>query len=229
MTDDQAAEIAALPSMQALPLKRRFFAMRYVNTQNGADACRQAGYKENPRHDQQISVTARRLLGDAAVALAVREGLAVKWRALAIGADEVIARASRIARHDHRKLLHAAQASTMLESLDDDTAEALQGVRVRREVDKHGALKAETIEYRVASKLGALELLARYHRLLSVDATVADFGLSFADAMERAGRRAVLRDQAAGAPDAIVSDAGQADTSGAASAAAEDFARGHGT
>lgn len=155
---------------------------------------------------------------------AVREGREIMWRSLAMGPGEVLARLARIARHDHRKVL----GSLDLTSLDDDTAEALSGVKRREEVDKQGVVKARTIEVRVASKVQALEVLAKYHRLLQPDQTAGDFGLTFADAMERAGRRAGLRDSAANAEDAIVSHT-QSDPSGLPSEAAQQFIEGSGT
>jgi phage terminase small subunit len=225
MDVETAAQIAALPSVQALPVRKRLFALSYIVSSNGAKACRDAGYKENPKHDQQLSRQAGRLLGDGAVAAAVREGQAIRWRALQMSADEVLARASRIARHDHRKVIEQASKSRDLAALDDDTAEALQGVKVRRELDKHGNVKAETVEYKVASKLGAIELLAKYHRLLANDASVGDFGQAFADAMERAGNRASLRASANAAEDAIIPST-QGAPDALASEVAEDFARG---
>lgn len=225
MDTQVAAEIAALPSIQALPLRKRFFALSYIRCQNGAKACREAGYKVNTKSDSQLSTQAGLLLRKTEVDLAVREGLTLKWRALQMGPDEVLARAARIARHDHRKVIEEASTKRDLRDLDDDTAEALQGVKIRREIDKHGNVKAETVEYKVASKLGAIELLAKYHRLLQPDSAAGDFGATFADAMERAGRKASLRDSAAGAEDAIINPT-QTDQQGLPSEAAEQFIEG---
>lgn len=236
MDIETAAEIAALPSIQALPLRKRFFAMAYIgNGGNASQAAIDAGYKPDRTErtkGSQIAGTGGRLLRDPQVALAVREGLALKWRALVMQPDEVLARVARIARHDHRALLRVAQSDPTLASLDDSHAEALQGVKIRREIDKHGAVKAETVEYRVASKLQALELLAKYHRLLQPDVAGGDLGVAFAEAMDRAARRAALRDAAAGAEDAIVgsdSSSPQAlrpPAEGVASAAVDQFAQG---
>ena len=221
MNVETAAEIASLPSIQALPLRKRFFALAYVRSQNGAGAAEEAGYKPGKKAGAQLSVQAGRLLRDETVASAVREGLALKWNALVMQPNEVLARIARIARHDHRKV---EQASSLAD-LDDDTAEAVQGIKRRVEYDKHGARKAETIEIKVASKLGALEILAKYHRLLQPDQTAGDLGAAFADAMERAGRRASLRDSTADAEDAIVSG-GNASGEGLPSAAVEQYVEG---
>lgn len=235
MDTETAAEIASLPSIQALPLRKRFFALAYIRSQNGARSAEEAGYKPGKKAGAQLSVQAGRLLRDETVALAVREGLALKWRALVMQPDEVLARVARIARHDHREVMRLAQSDSSLASLDDDTAEALQGVKIRREVDKHGNVKAETVEYRTASKLQALELLAKYHRLLQPDVAGGDLGVAFAEAMDRASRRAALRDAAAGAEDAIVgSDSSSPESpealrppaEGVASAAVDQFAEG---
>lgn len=228
MDTETAAEIASLPSIQALPLRKRFFALAYIRSQNGARSAEEAGYKPGKKAGAQLSVQAGRLLRDETVALAVREGLALKWRALVMQPDEVLARIARIARHDHRRV---EQASSLAD-LDDDTAEAVQGIKRRIEYDKHGERKAETIEIKVASKLGALELLAKYHRLLQPDVTGGDLGVAFAEAMDRASRRAALRDAAAGAEDAIVgSDSSSPEAlrppaEGVASAAVDQFAEG---
>lgn len=231
MDIETAAEIAALPSIQALPLRKRFFALAYIRSQNGARSAEEAGYKPGKKAGAQLSVQAGRLLRDETVALAVREGLALKWRALVMQPDEVLARVARIARHDHRRV---EQASSLAD-LDDDTAEAVQGIKRRIEYDKHGERKAETIEIKVASKLQALELLAKYHRLLQPDVAGGDLGVAFAEAMDRASRRAALRDAAAGAEDAIVgSDSSSPESpealrppaEGVASAAVDQFAEG---
>lgn len=231
MDEATVEAILALPSVQALPPRRREFVLAYIRTQNASAAARAAGYRDNPRHSQQIARAGGRLLADCAVSAAVREGLAIRWRALLIGPDELLARASRIARHDHRRLLQAAAADPTLSTLDDDTAEALAGVKVRREVDKHGAVKAETVEYRTASKLQAIELMARVHRLIGADPTAGDVGAAFADAMARAAHRAALRDAAAGADDARVIEhadapALQSSSDRVSSAAADQFAEG---
>lgn len=234
MDTETAAEIAVLPSVQSLPLRKRLFALAYIgNGGNASQAAIEAGYKPDRTErtkGSQIAGTGGRLLRDPQVSRAVREGLAIKWRALAMGADEVLARTARIARHDHRKVMSVSVRDSSLASLDDDTAEALQGVKIRREIDKHGNVKAETVEYKIASKLQALELLAKYHRLLQPDVAGGDLGVAFAEAMDRASRRAALRDAAAGAEDAIVeSDSSQALRSpaeGVASAVVDQFAEG---
>lgn len=199
-----AADILALPSVQALPIKRRFFALSYIHSQDGQKAIEEAGYKPSlKRGALQSSASGRagRMLRDGKVALAVREGIDLKWRSLAMGPGEVLARIARIARFDQRKL----EGVSDLSLLDDDTAEALQGVKRREEIDKNGRVTGRTTEVKIASKLSALETLAKYHRLLSVDSTVGDLGSVFAEAMDRAGRRDALRASAGGAVDAIVS------------------------
>lgn len=218
------AEIAALPSIQALPHRKQFFCLGYIAHQNGAKAVEDAGYKIGIGRSQ-ASTQAGRLLRNADVALAVREGLALKWQAGVMSASEVLTRLSRISQHDHRKVMRAAVLDTTLQNLDDDTAEAVQGVKIRKEFDKHGAVKAETTEYKIASKVSALELMARYHRLLQMDTTAADFGSAFADAMDRAQNRSRLRDAAAGATDAIITPAANA-ASDSSSGSGDAFAKG---
>jgi hypothetical protein len=111
--------------------------------------------------------------------------------------------------------------ASALATIDDDTAEALGGVKIRVEKDKHGAVKAETVEIKQASKIAAIELLAKYHRLLQADVSADDFGVCFAQAMERAARRASMRDAAEQADDAVV-----VERSAVASGAGDAFADG---
>ncbi|MDF0750289.1 terminase small subunit [Marinobacter sp. 71-i] len=77
--------------------------------------------------------------------------------------DRVLREVARIGLFDGRKLFRADGNPIPIHELDDDTAAAIAGVKVRREMSHEGDEELSTvIEYKIADKNSALEKLMKY-------------------------------------------------------------------
>lgn len=77
--------------------------------------------------------------------------------------ERVLTEIGRIAFFDARKLLDADGRPLPIDKLDDDTAAAIAGVKVRRVLDEGKDGEVATItEYKIADKNSSLEKLMRY-------------------------------------------------------------------
>lgn len=77
--------------------------------------------------------------------------------------DRVLREIGRIGLFDGRKLFRADGNPIPIHELDDDTAAAIAGVKVRREMSSDGDEELSTvIEYKIADKNSALEKLMKY-------------------------------------------------------------------
>lgn len=89
-----------------------------------------------------------------------------KTDAVASGADitqeRVLREIARIAFFDGRKLTDSDDNPIPLNMLDDDTAAAIAGVKVRRVVDDENGNASTVIEYKIADKNSSLEKLMKY-------------------------------------------------------------------
>lgn len=129
---------------------------------NASDAYVRAGFKPS-RHN------AARLITRDNVATAIAERLGSRLRTLQMDGDEALEGISRIARADVRKVLTEAGDVRPIHELDDDTADAIQSIKVveRRVpdgVDEHGKIKYEveyTKEFKFYDKLDARKTMAK--------------------------------------------------------------------
>lgn len=141
------------------------FCREYIVDLNMTQAYIRAGYSE-----EGAGNNASRLMSDDRI-----RSLCAKFaqdRALRTqtDADTVVSQVARLAKSDIRKIVHKSGALKRIEELDDDTAAALQSVKVTKrlsgEVDEEGRpIYEDVVEYKLADKKGALDLLGKHMAL----------------------------------------------------------------
>jgi phage terminase small subunit len=160
-------------SMSGLKPKQQRFVAEYLVDLNASQAAVRAGYSQ-----RNSNVVGPRLLASVGVAAAVAQGLKRLLDKPLSQAERVIAEAVRLANSDVRKLFDEGGRLKAVTDLDDDIASAVASVRVteRKLPGKDGEVEV-TKELRFWDKPAALNLLAKYHKLLTekleVDAKVA--------------------------------------------------------
>lgn len=148
----------------ALDPKELIFVECYtgISKFNASDAYLRAGYKGKPG---QCSGLAARLIARDRVAKAVADRLGSRLRTLQMDGDEALEGISRIGRADIRKVLDEAGNIRPIDSLDDDTADAIQSIKVvERRVPTGNGKETEveyTKEFKFYDKLRARELMAK--------------------------------------------------------------------
>ena len=133
-----------------------------VSKFNAADAYGRAGFKAVGNSKRSNS---SRLLTKDRVAAAIAERLGKRLQTLQMDGDEALEGISRIGRADIRKVLDAEGNIRPIDSLDDETADAIQSIKVvERRVQAPGGKGTEveyTKEFRFYDKLRARELMAK--------------------------------------------------------------------
>lgn len=137
------------------------FVAEYLVDLNATRAAIRAGYRR-----RNADVTGSRLLRNARVAAAVSEAAEPKLRRLEFDADCVLQEAAKIAFGDIRKLFDAHGSLRPVHVLDDVTAAAVASFEVQSRRLGKGRPCMTVTKVRVADRLRALELLARYFGLL---------------------------------------------------------------
>lgn len=152
-------------SISGSSARRRRFAAEYVrNGFRGAAAAIKAGYSRASARS-----IASELLTFPDVAQRVKELTEAALSRAEMGAQETIAQLSRIARADIRGLVDDEGNLVPIQDLDDDIARAVRKVTVNKTVHtKGGAVtETETTQLDLEGRVPALQILARYHRLVS--------------------------------------------------------------
>lgn len=171
VTPVEALQVAVPPieNPHNLSPKELLFVECYtgVSKFNATDAHERAGFKRN-RHN------AARLITKENVSKAIAERLGARLRTLQMDGDEALEGISRIGRADIRKVLDGSGNIRSIDSLDDDTADAIQSIKVvERRVATGNGKETEveyTKEFKFYDKLRARELMAKAAGKLS------DFG-----------------------------------------------------
>lgn len=172
------------------------FAVEYVaNGGNGTQAALKVGYAKSAAH-----VTAHRVISDAKVSARVDYLRRSKLKALHMSADETLAEIAKIARASMGEVLHVTPDGDPYIDLSKASPEFLAAIERAeiedftdgREVDENGeTIKRDVrrVKVKMASKLGALQTIAKHHGLLTdkVEVTVSE---DFAETMMRARERA---------------------------------------
>jgi len=137
------------------------FAREYMVDENATQAYIRAGYEP-----ENADSNATRLMGNDRVKALIARMRADRARRLEIDADRVLAQIARLAFGDVRKVFHAGHSLRGVNDLDDDTAAAVQSVKVVTRpggVDEEGnRVVEEVIEYKMADKRGPLSDLAKH-------------------------------------------------------------------
>jgi phage terminase small subunit len=164
---DEAQGDSSVPFQGGASARRRRFAAEYVrNGFRGTAAAIKAGY--SPKSARFI---ASELLANPNIAQQVRELTQLEFDQAQMNANEVLARLASIARADFRKFVDDDGKFIPVQDLDSDIAGAVKEVRVTRARLVKGVdmTETETTVLKVEGRVPALQLLARYHRLIEAD------------------------------------------------------------
>lgn len=136
--------------------KQKRFVTEYLVDLNATAAARRAGYSEKTACEQ-----AARLLANVKVQSAVQTAMAKRESRTEITQDKVLREYARIAFFDPRKLFDDEGNPKHITELDDDTAAALAGLDVIKEIDEDGVV-TYTKKYKISNKLHALEGVGKH-------------------------------------------------------------------
>jgi phage terminase small subunit len=155
---------ALTPRPRKLTPREHRFVAEYLVDFNGAAAARRAGYSQHPEASR---VQAARLLTRASVSSALAEQFAQLQAATTLRAERVIEEISRCAFARPKAFVDEHGNARPLAELADEDAAALASWEI---VTKNAAAgdghTDRVLKVRLADKLQALELLARYLGLL---------------------------------------------------------------
>lgn len=128
---------------------------------NATAAAIKAGYSKKTAH-----VQGSRLLKHVEVKQALDGAIKKAADKLDLTAERVLQEIARLAFFDIRKLVDNTGKPKPLSELDDDTAAALVGLDVVNFGNKDSGI-GEVLKFKLADKKGALELAAKYLKLLT--------------------------------------------------------------
>lgn len=145
-----------------LNAKQATFVSEYLKDFNATQAAIRAGY--SPKTAGQIGGA---LLKKVEIQLAIS---AVQEKRLAkadIDGDRLLRELNRVALFDPRRLFGPDGSPRSLPDLDDDTVAAVAGLDVIEQFDDDGLKRGDIKKWKLANKLGAIELLLRHLGLLN--------------------------------------------------------------
>lgn len=143
--------------------KQSLFALEYLVDLNATQAAIRAGYSAKTAASQ-----GERLLRNVEIQAEIAKARKAREERTAVSSDRVLLEAARIALFDPRRLFNDDGTTKAITDLDDDTAAAVSGIKVRR-ISGEENENCSIIEYKVADKNSALEKLFRHHGLYERD------------------------------------------------------------
>lgn len=141
----------------ALTPKQDRFVAEYLVDLNATQAAIRAGYSQKTAYSM-----GQRLLKNVEVQTAIQAAMNVRSKRVEITQDRVLQEYARMAFFDPRKLFDDEGNPKHITELDDDTAAALVGLDVVKEVDPDSGDVTYTKKYKLANKLGALDSLGKH-------------------------------------------------------------------
>jgi phage terminase small subunit len=141
---------------RGLTPKQARFVDEYLKDLNATQAAVRAGYSARTAEQQGFQ-----LLQKTSVQEAIAAGQKARERRTGITQDRVLLELARLAFFDVRKMLGADGTPKPINDLDDDTAAAIAGVKVRRVAGEDGE-SVTVIEYKIADKGQALANAMRH-------------------------------------------------------------------
>lgn len=139
--------------------RQEAFCREYLIDLNATQAYIRAGYSE-----EGAGQAAHNLLKNTEISNRIAKLQADRAKRLEIDADKVLAEISRLAFSDIRNITNEGDSLLRLRQIDDDTAAAIQSVKVTTKKVGFGdeAEYEDVTEYRLADKKGPLEMLAKH-------------------------------------------------------------------
>lgn len=136
--------------------KQRRFCEEYLVDHNATQAAIRAGYSQ-----KTARIQASKLLTKANIQDYLQSKVKVLMNSLEITQERILQEYARIAFFDPRRLRGTDGRAFELHQLDDDTAAAIAGVEEFAEFDEDGQQTGITKKIKIASKISALDALAR--------------------------------------------------------------------
>ncbi|THF64333.1 terminase small subunit [Pseudothauera rhizosphaerae] len=147
--------------MRGLTPKQAKFVGEYLIDLNATQAAIRAGY--SAKTADRIGA---QLLGKTWVASAVAERMTARERRTEVTQDRVLLELARLAFFDPRRLLNDDGTPKQVTELDDDTAAAIAGMKVRTVASADGTTATVT-EYKIADKGQAITNAMRHLGMFS--------------------------------------------------------------
>lgn len=143
--------------MSGLTKKQERFVEEYLVDLNATQAAIRAGY--SPKTAEQMGY---QLLQKTSVQKKLEQAMDQRSKRVEITQDRVLREYARLAFFDPRKLFDDEGNPRHVTELDDDTAAALVGLDVVKEVDPDTGDVTYTKKYKLVNKLGALDSLGKH-------------------------------------------------------------------
>lgn len=156
---------AAKNPLTGLTEKQADFARQVVRLGDASRAYR-AVYDAQKMSASAVWNEARRLLDNPQITLKIAELAEIADHKLEVSIERIAKETARIAFFDPRELFDEAGNPIPLNLLPEDVARALAGVDVK-EIKLEGVVVGEVKKYRPASKMDALNLLAKWKKMIS--------------------------------------------------------------
>ena len=137
------------------------FCKEYLKDLNDSEAAVRAGYSKNRKGE-----IGWQLLQKPTIKAYISEKMQKREERIGLSADKVLNELARIAFLDPLKFYDKEGNLKKIQDLDDDTAAVLAGVEVDTKTSKDETLTT-TKKIRYSDKVRALELLAKYYKLLT--------------------------------------------------------------
>lgn len=142
--------------------KQRRFVSEYLIDLNATQAAIRAGYSQNTAR-----VIGCENLTKPDIQEAIQEEREKLSKRTEITQEKVLQEYARIAFFDPRKMFDEAGNPLNISDLDDDTAAAVAGLEVVKEVDRDTGATSFTKKYKISNKLGALDSIAKHLGMFS--------------------------------------------------------------
>lgn len=137
--------------------RQRRFVSEYLIDLNATQAAIRAGYSQKTAYS-----AGQRMLKKVEIQTTLQEEIQKRSIRTNITQDMVLKEYARIAFFDPRKLFDDEGNPKDVSALDDDTAAALAGLDVVKEIDPESGVTSFTKKYKITNKLGALDSLAKH-------------------------------------------------------------------
>lgn len=164
------------------PMQERF-CYEYIKDLNATQAAIRAGYSA-----KSAFVQGSRLLSVASVHLLTEKLRADQLKRLKMSADEVLEEVAKLARSNIKRVFQAGVIMSP-DDMEDDVAATVESFEARLEFGDDGAPPDEIRKVKMHSKLGALTLLAKHHKLIGPEVEV-NLGADLANRLAAARKRA---------------------------------------
>lgn len=169
-----------IPQTPKLTGKQKVFADSYIETLNGTEACRRAGYKGD---DRQLAVISSQNLRKLNVLTYINERL----NEFAMSASEILVQLTDIARGDIRDAMNNIGGVDPLEAVRRGKSHLIKRFKTKTTIvsgrGEDDGMEIHETEIELYDRLKALELLGKYHAIFKerIQADIHDYRSQIAE------------------------------------------------